>query len=354
MTDLTNNIFRYRINVFRILSCLIVYGIFGVFTFLYFRSYLALLFLIVLAFLTLSSIFALVIISKKIKFSIFVSDEFVSKGENIGIGVLLQNPSIFSSLKCICEMDFCNKYLGVENKCNMLLAISPLSKKVYNYTFDTSEIGDIEVKINTLEIYDLFGIVKTVFEVNDSSEICILPQKYSIDDEVKAGAMNNLYENDNENVKGFESSDSFDIRNYIPGDRIKDIHWKLSVKKDDLLVKERLRISDSKIVIWIDSSSSRKIRENILSLAYGLIEDFSSEGIVSNVYWYDYNTNNISFYNINSSDDIKTLFKNVYSSGFGECIEHPESLLLSQGFNSKSIIRIGTKEYEANIFTYDF
>lgn len=353
MTDLKNVSFKYKFNLFRILLSLIVYGIFGVFSFLYFRSYLALLFLIVIALLVISSLVSLYIISKNISFDIYVSDEYIYKGENIGLGICIHNRSIFSSLKCICEFYMNNDFIGSKDKCNMILPVIPINKKTYNYSFVTSEIGNIEIRVNLFEVYDLFGIAKTVFEVDEYAQICVLPARENISDDDKAAALDNLLENDNENMKGTESSDSFDVRDYIPGDRIKDIHWKLSVKKDDLLVKERLKISDSKIIIWIDSSNSRKIRENILSLAYGLIWDFVSEGIINDIYWYDYKKNIIKTANVSKENEIRTFIKDLYYSGYGESIDHPETLLLLNGLKASSIIRVCLQDYEVKILTYD-
>jgi len=353
MTDLKNGSFKYKFNLFRILLSLIVYGIFGVFSFLYFRSYLALLFLIIIALLVISSLVSLYIISKNISFDIYVSDEYIYKGENIGLGICIHNRSIFSSLKCICEFYINNDFIGSKDKCNMILPVIPINKKTYNYSFVTSEIGNIEIRVNLFEVYDLFGIAKTVFEVDEYAQICVLPVRENISDDDKAAALDNLLENENENMKGTESSDSFDIRDYIPGDRIKDIHWKLSVKKDDLLVKERLKISDSKIIIWIDSSNSRKIRENILSLAYGLIWDFVSEGIINDIYWYDYKKNIIKTSNVSKENEIRTFIKDLYYSGYGESIDHPETLLLLNGLKASSIIRVCLQDYEVKILTYD-
>ena len=41
-----------------------------------------------------------------------------------------------------------------------------------------------------------------------------------------------------QNRKGNDPSEIFDIREYVPGDDIRSIHWKLSSKTDTLILKE--------------------------------------------------------------------------------------------------------------------
>lgn len=41
-----------------------------------------------------------------------------------------------------------------------------------------------------------------------------------------------------QNRKGSDASEMFDIRDYVPGDDIRTIHWKLSGKTDELIVRQ--------------------------------------------------------------------------------------------------------------------
>ena len=67
-------------------------------------------------------------------------------------------------------------------------------------------------------------------------EMTVFPQSESQDDmditEFLAGAM----ELEESNKKGHDYAEVSDIRQFIPGDRIRDIHWKLTAKEGELMV----------------------------------------------------------------------------------------------------------------------
>ena len=53
------------------------------------------------------------------------------------------------------------------------------------------------------------------------------------------------------NKKGSDYSETFQLREYVPGDSIKQIHWKLSEKLDKLVVREAsLPVQKSTLVFW--------------------------------------------------------------------------------------------------------
>ena len=51
---------------------------------------------------------------------------------------------------------------------------------------------------------------------------------------------------------GMDSQEIFDTRYYRQGDLLKNIHWKLSAKADDLLVKEFSMPADQSVEIYLD------------------------------------------------------------------------------------------------------
>ena len=55
-----------------------------------------------------------------------------------------------------------------------------------------------------------------------------------------------------QNKKGHDLSEIFDIRKYEPGDDIRSIHWKLSQKIDDLVIREASNLSQYSILVIPD------------------------------------------------------------------------------------------------------
>ena len=99
---------------------------------------------------------------------------------------------------------------------------------------DTSHCGAFTYKIVKLQIYDLLGFFHINRKINRNYEILVFPRPEIPD------AMPDTYGFKAKNLRKSNQpmSEIYDIRDYQQGDPVKTIHWKMSAKKDKLLVKE--------------------------------------------------------------------------------------------------------------------
>jgi len=99
---------------------------------------------------------------------------------------------------------------------------------------DTKHCGTYHFKSAKVRVYDMLGLVFLPKKVDLSGEIIVMPVP-SIPQAVP--------ELSGFKAKGLRSaansnSEIYDVREYVPGDPIKKIHWKLSAKKNILMIKE--------------------------------------------------------------------------------------------------------------------
>lgn len=101
---------------------------------------------------------------------------------------------------------------------------------------DTSHCGAFSYKMTRLEVYDLFGFFHSNLNIDKESEILVMPVPAMPD------IMPDMYGFKARNLRKSNkpNSEIYDIREYQPGDPLKSVHWKMSAKKDKLLVKEPL------------------------------------------------------------------------------------------------------------------
>lgn len=82
------------------------------------------------------------------------------------------------------------------------------------------------------------------------------------------------------NRKGGDPSEVFELREYRTGDDVRSIHWKLSGKLDQLLVKESSDTSHYSTMILLDAglfAGTDLCQEKLLSTAVSLALDFSEK-----------------------------------------------------------------------------
>ncbi|MCR5799515.1 MAG: DUF58 domain-containing protein [Lachnospiraceae bacterium] len=343
----------YKWNIFRILGYIFVYGIFGILLFSYIRSYIQLLMLFVFFALPFASVLFLTRMHDHVKIEIFASDEKVRVGDDIGIGIIIKNTHILTALHCACVLKLSNNYYGYENEQVFSLPVIGKTTTKNPLLCKTTCLGEITITLSRYEISDLLGFVKYVNTSEDTRSILVLPVTDILDDDINAGLMEGMSDNEDETRKGNEYADTSNIREYVPGDRIKDIHWKLSAKRDILLVKERIHTSENQLIIWVDSSNSKKLCEQILTLTYNILLHSVSEGTLAKLMWMDYKDSSVSQYVIENVMDINKAFIALYGGKRGESINDIRSLLLNNNYNIKSLIRIGYKEGDVRAYLYE-
>lgn len=107
---------------------------------------------------------------------------------------------------------------------------------ITNIPLDTSHCGSYSYKMLRLEIYDLFGFFRITRNINKDNEFLVKPVPSMPE------VMPDMYGFKAKSLRKAKqpNTEIYDIREYQTGDPVKSIHWKMSAKKDKLLVKEPL------------------------------------------------------------------------------------------------------------------
>ncbi len=108
---------------------------------------------------------------------------------------------------------------------------------ITNIPLDTSHCGSYSYKMLRLEIYDLFGFFRITRNINKDNEFLVKPVPSMPE------VMPDMYGFKAKSLRKAKqpNTEIYDIREYQTGDPVKSIHWKMSAKKDKLLVKEPLK-----------------------------------------------------------------------------------------------------------------
>ena len=159
--------------------------------------------------------------------------------------------------------------------------------------------GKYELRIDSVYVYDLFRMFRIRKRIDAEISVYILPQ-------TRDGLKSKLFAPDtsvNPNVPQHGSSDReepYGIRAYAPGDRMKDIHWKLSSKAQEPVVREYTGEAESTVFICADfsvprtDSDSEKLPDDlgayltdcVADTALTLAKHTKQEGRRCTVLWY--------------------------------------------------------------------
>lgn len=144
----------------------------------------------------------------------------------------------------------------------------------YAVHLNTDHCGTYKIEKISLRVYDMFGLIPIPKKVDLKGEIPVLPIQRMPRIAVEAnGFRAKILSKSNTPY-----SEIYDVREYIMGDPIKNIHWKLSAKKDDVMVREPLEETHGRARVTMPLQGSRdrvdqNLGEVLFTIRYYLLRD---------------------------------------------------------------------------------
>ena len=186
---------------------------------------------------------------KRASFRSYCPASYVEKGNDIPVYFELNNPTFCPFF--LCEISFFVNNLYHPNPYDHTLAIHVLPKNTEKIKLpvETSFIGMVKIEVTNIALSDLLHFFTYSLTGQYVTEVPVFPQESKTEDLPATPSSDGLDEYTESDAKGSISSDVKEIRQYLPGDRLQRIHWKLSAKLDDLFVKEMAHTSVLSLVI---------------------------------------------------------------------------------------------------------
>ncbi len=113
-------------------------------------------------------------------------------------------------------------------------------RKTGTYNMSFPEVGQFRITISSVKIYDPTGTLYLRKKIEKSCKIIVLPEAAPLHVVLSEGTKNFFGDADvYDDVRpGYDPSERFGVRPFADGDKIQSIHWKLSAKSDEFMVKE--------------------------------------------------------------------------------------------------------------------
>lgn len=153
----------------------------------------------------------------------------------------------------------------IENKKQTVRNLKKGEKQTFFFLYQASSCGKHEIKVKkavTADASGMFLIRIRKFQFV-SAEIHIVPKAYPVLAEISEAVR--LFVTEGEEYAkdrgGDDTSEVFDVHEYQPGDRIAQIHWKLSARTDELYMKEFSFPLGAAVILLLDPGESKMTEE---------------------------------------------------------------------------------------------
>lgn len=171
------------------------------------------------------------------------------KGEVIRIAARLTNSSVLPmgrlELTVSVENSITGQHLRKKIPCSELEA----------WELKSEFCGCLYIRIEKVHLYDLFGLLWVNLRKPKDRRVVIMPETFPVliqQDFYPAPA--NDCQDYAPDRKGQDRTETYQVRSYVPGDSLAQIHWKLSSKLDQLMVRDPGCPVDQNLMVFVDRS----------------------------------------------------------------------------------------------------
>ncbi len=204
---------------------------------------------------------ALAIGSAFLKIKVYCDSPVTERGKAAAIKINLYNRSFLPVSSCMVKIRYTVSAPFEEELPYVHTAYVPIggrTSETVSLNFLPKHCGAISVTVRSVRLRDLMGITSVRKKVGFSTRITVLPAILPVPPSIESNYVYNAESSVFSREKpGDDPSEIFMLREYRDGDRHNLIHWKLSGRSDNFIVRELSKPVGSRILIMADTGSCR-------------------------------------------------------------------------------------------------
>lgn len=214
------------------------------------------------------------------------------KDKRIRAGVSVKNASRRFPLRCEAQLSVGNRTSGKKIRRRFGGLILPGQDETFWCEFETAFCGNVEVILESVRLYDLFGIFYIKRKGQRKAYVKVMPEFKLMPVEITRATRE--FQADAEEYsgekKGDDPSELYQVREYRIQDSVRDIHWKLSAKEETFMVKERGFPLGCVVLVWIDFAEKERSAagfSRLLETAASLSITLAEQKCIHLAAWYE-------------------------------------------------------------------
>ena len=268
---------------------------------------------------------------KNLQFS-FSTGANLRKGETGEAVLRVTNLTVIPVLRFSCVICVENQLNRQKQSVRIHSWVPGSMEQSVSFRLGSEYCGRLKLSAEKAMLYDCFGLLGVPCRINAVHHVTVQPDTFEMMVTLLPNA-NSIEESDvySQERPGADLTETFQIREYVPGDSPRQVHWKLSSKFDRLIVRDpALPITRNVLIFWERTGESGNLNrldaqaEAIVSLCKSLLD----RSIQFAVGWNDTDRNLCILHEIRSMDElIGVIPRLMRASGVKEGIGGVELLL---------------------------
>ena len=244
----------------------------------------------------------------------------VDAGKESVFEVRLLNSSIFPAARVELWLMYWNQFHNQKTRKKLVLCGDGKSENSYQYQISSEHCGKLVIYVERIRVRDYLGLTSFSVCAGQRKELLVFPKIFAF--QAEAGeCVPCVWSESGEvdpNRGGDDPSEIFQIRAYRPGDRVQKIHWKMTARTDEWMVREFSRPVDCKTAVFLDLQGELKqpaCWENaddymaiVFSLERGLLKSENRNYVV----WYEAGSGQLCRKKLEKWEDVYELAEQLF------------------------------------------
>ena len=260
---------------------------------------------------------------RNLEAQLIVPVHYVQKDQEFAVEVEVENrssmPMISVPIQIGCENEFTkNKF------CAQDIAMADAGNKVrLQFFLEAKYCGRVLVSVEKIKTQDYLRLFsRGQIKKQQSEEVMVLPKIHKIPIEqffqLEENQEGHLF---SRNQIGEDTSEVFDVREYRAGDTAHRIHWKLSAKTDDFMVKEYSLPLERTVLLFLDLHDperevfTQQKLDQFLEILASLSWSMQEQNWYHRVIWWDEQNQKLKEADVSSEEETYRMLEQICLSG---------------------------------------
>ena len=227
--------------------------------------------------------------------------------ENFRGRLTLQNQTVWPVFGGKGQILWENLFTGEHGEIPLSFSLGCKETRAIEFEACSSWCGCVKVQFSSWKCNDFFHVFSVRRQAVAEGCTVIMPEKQNSDFSflTREGFDMESFRYSG-NRPGDDPGETYDIREYQPGDSIRQIHWKLSGKLDDIMIREKSFPVDDTVLILAEAfQAEREPRraETVAEVLSAIIRDFMEKKIPCQVGIYDRNAGKFRQEKVRTEED---------------------------------------------------
>ena len=287
------------------------------------------------------------IMTRKMQVNLWFEKDMIGRGSDNVLNIEVENSMYIPSSGCSVWIEIENYYYNDKKNIKVDVPIRGHEKNKVLLKISSDNSGYIVANVVKIVNKDLLALFNIDQEKTGEAKYMVMPANIYVED-IKEVFVKDDDATENLHEVGEDTSEIESIREYIPGDRMQRIHWKLSGKLEELMVKEYALNYDIEISLVCELNINNDEKGNlddILDGLYSVLLILLETNERLDLYFVNKAHNGIINHSISSESDVLDALAQIYY--IKPYTDY--ALALSYAKSQGVMHPLCVKEYEKNI-----